>query len=130
MSCDKTITCADFQLPSTFCKEKRVIITRSLTFNPQNLSYFIMLNKNMTQMIVSSYHVQLEKSIKGLMTAFQSKQSTRKETIRDFAMYILSFVCFIFVAISLYIIKLITYKLQKEINSLNFWFLFYSYFIM
>ncbi len=68
---------------------------------------------------LSSYHVQLEKSIKDLMTAFQSKQSTLKERIRDFAMDILSFICFIFVAISFYIIKLIKYKLQKEINSLG-----------
>jgi hypothetical protein len=52
MSCDKTITCTHFQLPSTICKEKRVIITPNLTFNPQNLSHFIVPIKNMTQMIL------------------------------------------------------------------------------
>ena len=35
-----------------------------------------------------SYHVQLGKSIKDMMTVFRSKKSTLKEMIRHFAIYV------------------------------------------
>jgi len=119
MTCDKTITCSDFQLPTTHCKEKRVIIIPSLTFNAQGLSNSIVPIKNMTQTIVSSYHVQLDKSINEWMTISKLNQSKPWDVIREFAMHILSFISFIFIVICLYIIKLLRYTLQKETTKIQ-----------
>jgi hypothetical protein len=117
--CHKTIICPDFQLPTASCKTNRLLVTPSFEFNIKNLPQFVVPIKNMPQTLVSAHHTQLEKSIKELMPTFSLKQSKFQEIIREFGMYILSVVCCIFIMIFIYIIKLIKYKLQKEINSLD-----------
>jgi len=119
MPCNKTVACTDFQIPASLCKQHRVIVAPSFNLNITKLTRFIVPIKNMTQTLVSSYQLQSEKTIKDLMTAFKSKQSTFKRIMSDFAAYILSVICFIFVIIFLYIFKLIKYKVQKEINHLE-----------
>ena len=53
--------------------------------------------KNMTQTIVSSYHVQSEKSIKNLRITIQSRKSKLKEIIHEALLYFLYVVCVIIV---------------------------------
>jgi hypothetical protein len=119
MPCNKTIMCTNIQIPALSCKEHKIIVTPSFNLQTQNVPYFIVPIKNMTQALVSSYQLQFDKSIAEIMTAFTSKQSRFKQITRDFATYILSAICFIFAIIFLYIFKLIKYKLAKEIKNLE-----------
>jgi hypothetical protein len=117
--CHNTVICPDFQLPAASCKANRVIVTPSFTFNIQNLPHFIVSIKNMTQTLVSTHHMQFEKSIREFMIDFISNRSKFKETMRDFGMYILYVICCIFIMIVIYVIKLIKYKRQNEKNDLD-----------
>jgi hypothetical protein len=117
--CNRTITCMNVQLPASSCTQRRVIITPSFASYIRNLPSFILPINNMTQTIVSSYQLQLEHSMKEMITAFTSKQSRFERIMHDFATYILSVVCFIFFIIFIYIIKFIKYKVQREINNLE-----------
>ena len=117
--CDKTATCSDFHLPAASCKANRVIVTPSFTVNIQNLPHFIMPIKKMTQTLVSSHHVQMDKSVKELMLTFRSKQSTFKEIIHEFGMYILSALCCIFIMLFVYMIKLIKYQILRRMNKFD-----------
>jgi hypothetical protein len=115
--CDKTVTCADFQLPAASCKANRVIITLSFTSNIHNLPHFIVPIKNMTQTLLSAYRIQLEKSIKDLMSTSSGKQLKFKETIYDYALSILAALCSMFIMIFIHIYKIIKYRLRRKMNN-------------
>jgi hypothetical protein len=117
--CHKTMICPDFQLTTTTCKTNRIIVTPGFEFNIINLPQFVVPIKNMTQTLMSLHHIQLEKSIKELISTFSLKQSNFQDTLREFALYILSGVCCIFIMIFFYIFKLIKYKVLKPINNLD-----------
>ncbi|CAF4797869.1 unnamed protein product, partial [Rotaria sp. Silwood2] len=82
--------CPDFQLPTTTCKKNRIIVTPGFEFNIINLPQFVVPIKNMTQTLMSLHHIQLEKSIKELISTFSLKQSNFQDILREFALYILS----------------------------------------
>ncbi|CAF1462912.1 unnamed protein product [Adineta steineri] len=117
--CDKILICSNFQLPVTTCKANRVIVTPSFTFGTQNLPYFIVPIKNMTQMLVAAYRTQLTKSIKELMLTFSTKEFESTERHIQLAIYILSSICGIFAMIIAYFCKFIKCKQPRQMNELR-----------
>lgn len=117
--CNKKITCMDSQISTSSCSQRRTAIISNFASNIRNLSNFILPIQNITRTLLSSYESQLEKSMNELFTTFRSKQSTFKQIVHDFASYILSIVFFILLIMVLYIFKLIRYKVQSELDSLE-----------
>jgi hypothetical protein len=53
------------------------------------------------------------------MAAFRSKQSSFKNIMSYFGEYILSAICLIFFMLFIYVIKMIKFTLQRQINKLT-----------
>lgn len=118
LPCDKTVTCPNFQLPTTSCQVNRVIVTPSFTFNTQNRPHFIMPIKNMTEKLVLAHHIQMEKATNELLSSFSSRTKL-KGAIRDFGLYILYIMSSMFVMIFIYFFKLIKGKLLNDVQDLR-----------
>lgn len=117
--CDKKITCMDFQLPISSCTQHSAVIISGFGSNIQKLSHFILPIENITKTLSSSYNFQLEKSINESFSIFTSKQSIFKRIIHDFASYILSTIFLILLVMFLYILKLVRFKVQRELDSIE-----------
>ena len=117
--CNKKIACMDYQLSTSSCSQRRTAIISNFTSNIRNLSHFILPIQNITRTLLSSYESQSEKSMNELFTTFRSKQPTFKRMMHDFASYILSVVFFILLIMLLYIFKLVRYRVQRELDSLE-----------
>jgi hypothetical protein len=117
--CHATITCPDLQLSAASCTGDQLIAPTTSIFDVPNRSPFIVAIKNMTQMLVENHHLQLKKSMRELIVGFTSKQSKLKEKLQEVGMYIVSLICGILVMAIIYIIRLIKYKLQKDISDLD-----------
>ena len=118
--CDKTITCMDYQLSASSCTQHRVVVIPSFTLNNRNQPHFILSIQNMTNTLVSSYRLQLEKTIKDVMSVLKPTQSKFKQLMHDIAAYILSLIFCIIVIIIFCVIKFIRHKLQRKIDNLEY----------
>jgi hypothetical protein len=117
--CNKKIAWMNFQLSVSSCSQRRSVIISGVASNIRNLPNFIVSIQNITKTLLSSYESQLERSMNELFTTFRSKQSRFKLIMHDFASYILSVVFFILLIMVLYIFKLIRYKVQRGLDSLE-----------
>jgi hypothetical protein len=119
MPCNNTILCTDVALTASSCTPRRVIVTPAFSLDIHNPPRFNIPIKNMTETLVSAYQLQLKKSMAILMAAFRSKQSSFKKIMSDFGEYILSAICLIFFMLFIYVIKMIKFTLQRQINKLT-----------
>jgi len=119
ISCEKKIVCTDLQISLKPCVQRRVIVTPSFTSKIPNISNFIIPIRSMSTTLLSTYQLQSEKSINDMIKLIKSKRSKFTQFIHDLGVYTLSGICFIIFTVILYIIKLIRYKLQREINNLK-----------
>jgi len=117
--CNKKIACMDFQLSISSCTQYPAAIISGFGSNIQSSSHFILPIQNITKTLLSSYEFQLEKSMNEFFTTFTSKQSRFKRMMHDFASYILSAIFFILLIMFLYMLKLVRYKVQKELDNLE-----------
>ncbi|UJR07042.1 hypothetical protein I4U23_011330 [Adineta vaga] len=119
MSCDRKITCTNFQLPVEPCRMNKVIIKSNFDSNKNTPVRTILPVKDMSDIILSSYYEQMDKSRKELFSAFNIKKKTLYQTIHELTTYILGFICLILIIMTVYIFKFMKYKLQKEVNNLH-----------
>jgi hypothetical protein len=114
--CNNTLTCIDYQLPALSCTQHRLIVTPNFPSNIRQLSHFILPIKNMTKTLVSTYEVQLEKTIKDMKSKLLIPQLTFKQLMHDFGLCILAFICFIIFTLIIVGVKWIKNKDERQLK--------------
>ena len=116
--CDKTMTCMDFQIPSTSCKKDYLIATSIFDFAVHNSSRSLISIRNMTRVILQAYNSQFNKSIEDLKTTFKTNQSTIYQMIADLAVYIVTFISFLLIVTFLRCLAVMKFRLEREMRTL------------
>ena len=116
ISCNKTLTCIDYQLLALSCTQQRLIVTPTVPSNIRQLSHIILPIKNMTETLISTYQLQLEKTVKDMKPILLSPQSMFKQIIYDFGICILAFICFIIITLVVAALKYIKNKNERQLK--------------
>jgi len=116
ISCNKTLTCIDYQLPALSCTQQRLIVTPTVPSNIRQLSHFILPIKNMTKTLISTYQLQFEKTIKDMKSKLLIPQLTFKQLMHDVGLCILAFICFVIFTLIIAVLKWIRNKDERTIK--------------
>jgi hypothetical protein len=117
--CNKTLTCINYQLSALSCTQHRLIVTPTFPSNIRQLSHFILPIKNMTKTLVSTYQLQLEKTIKDMKPTLLPPESTYMHFIHDNAIYVLALICSIIFTLIAAFIKYSRNKSSRDNKNLS-----------
>lgn len=119
LSCNKTITCSDYQLPASPCLPHQSISIPRPTPYIRSRGRFLIPLRNMTRTIVAAYNSQSETTIENLMQTLNSKKSIFKKLFEDFLGYVVTFFSLILFLLFIYIFKFIKCKIERQIHSIE-----------